>query len=204
MYIDLSLLVSNETPVFPGDPTVHITQAGTFEKEGYCGHQITMGNHVGTHIDAPAHMLQGGRQLSSYNVSDFIGTLRYIHAVEGFSLQAVQQSGIQPGDVVIFNTGFSEKFNQPAYYTDYPVLPIEVANYLAESGVKMIGLDTCSADNTPDFVVHKTLLSKDILIIENLTNVQALQHVQGTVYALPMHMQLDAAPARVIVQVKEQ
>lgn len=63
----------------------------------------------------------------------------------------------------------------------------------------MVGLDTCSADNTPDFRVHKALLAADVLITENLANLDVLARVKTfTVHSLPLNVALDGSPARVI------
>jgi arylformamidase len=57
-----------------------------------------------------------------------------------------------------------------------------------------------SPDHEP-FNVHKILLSAGVLIIENLTNLDELSGKEFTVYALPVKLQIDGAPARVIAQI---
>ena len=65
----------------------------------------------------------------------------------------------------------------------------------------MVGMDTSSPDDPP-FTVHKLLLAHDILIIENLANLSALVGVpRFDVIALPMKIDAEAAPARVIAQI---
>jgi kynurenine formamidase len=63
MYVDLSVAVNEQTPVYPGNPATKIEQAGVLAKDGHCDHYISVGTHVGTHIDAPMHMLEGGKSL---------------------------------------------------------------------------------------------------------------------------------------------
>lgn len=201
-FIDLSIAVTAQTPVYPGDPHVAVQVAGTYEKDGYWGHQITLGNHAGTHIDAPAHMIKGAPTLDAFVPSDFVGISCYINVRNGFSLEAVQQAQPQAGDVVVFDTGRADSFYEPTYFTDYPVMTTDIADYLVSCNVKMVGLDTCSADNTEGFAIHKILLGSNILIMENLTNIAALKGVSATIYALPIKLNLDAAPARVIAEIK--
>lgn len=201
-FIDLSIAVTAQTPVYPGDPFVDIQVAGTYEKEGYWGHQITLGNHAGTHIDAPAHMIKGAPTLDAFGPEEFVGNCCYIDVRNGYSLEAVQQAQPQAGDIVVFDTGMAAHFNEPTYFTDFPVMNLDIAEYLVACGVKMVGLDTCSADNSPGFAIHKKLLGSNILIIENLTNIAALKGVSATIYALPIKLSLDAAPARVIAEIK--
>ena len=73
---------------------------------------------------------------------------------------------------------------------------------VANAKVKMVGVDTCSIDNQSHFPIHKILLSSDVLIIENLTNLGQLSNVDSIIYALPMKLDLDGAPARVIAVAK--
>lgn len=201
MIIDLSVRLNNETPVYPGDPTVQIKQSATVAEDGYLGHGLCIGTHNGTHIDAPAHMIAGGKTLDKFTADNFVGRGRYILVKDNmFSLEAVQQADIQPGDIVLFNTEMSYKFYDPAYFTDYPVMTEEIAHYLVEKQVKMVGLDTCSADTEEHFPIHKILLGANIPIIETLTNLEQVHDSEFRVIALPIKLDLDGAPARVIAE----
>lgn len=203
MIIDLSLRLNENTPVYPGDPATTITVAAEFASQGYLGHSLSMGTHAGTHIDAPAHMLEGGKSLDKFPVGQFVGRGCYI-LVKGnrFSLDDVRAADISAGDIVVFHTEMSYKLRDEAYLHDYPAMTVEIARYLVERKVKMVGVDTCSVDNQPDFSVHKLLLGNDILIIENLTNLEQLHGMDATIYALPLKLDLDGAPARVIAEVR--
>lgn len=189
-------------PAFPGDPEVEIATAATFDKEGYHGHRVAMGTHSGTHIDAPAHMLPGGKTLDKYPADRFVGRGRYVLVKDNiFRLEDVQKENIQDGDIVLFNTEMSYRFHDPVYFEDFPAMSEEIARYLVERKVKMVGVDTGSIDNQPGFPIHKILLGNDIPVIETLTNVEQLSGLESTIYALPLRLDLDAAPARVIAEV---
>lgn len=86
----------------------------------------------------------------------------------------------------------------PEYFKSYPALSEEAAHYLVEKRVNMVGSDTCSPDGLEDYPIHRLLLGEDVLIIENLTNLDKLVGKEFTVYTLPIALQLDAAPARVL------
>lgn len=202
MYIDLSVPVNELTPVYPGDPATKIAPAGVLANDGYCDHYISMGTHVGTHIDAPMHMLEDGKSLDQVPLEQFIGNGKLVW-VTGNDFEAVKAAGIQEGDIVLFQTGMSDKYKDPVYFEDYPAMSEEVANYLVETKVKMVGVDTCSVDNQDGFPIHKLLLAGNVLIIENLTNLRQLADKNFTIYALPINLQIDGSPARVIAEVKE-
>ena len=110
---------------------------------------------------------------------------------------------LQPGDIVLVFTGFGSKFHNPNYFEEYPEFSQEFARLLVEANVSMVGMDTPSPDRFP-YMVHKLLLSENILIIENLTNLDKLLGVKRfTVYAFPLKLNSDASPARVIAEVQE-
>jgi kynurenine formamidase len=208
MIHDLSVPLSNQTPVYPGDPHLEITTASTIAETGYMLHSVRLGTHNGTHIDAPAHMIEGAATLGQIPVETFVGTGKL---VEGFSVEALEAAGVAHGDIVLFHTGASERFDEEWYFTGYPVMPDEVADWLVAKGVKLVGLDTPSADRADvsgdGFPIHKKLLGAGIPIIETLRTtpdtLTALRAQQFEVYALPLKLDLDGAPARVVVTSKE-
>ena len=197
MIIDLTVPLNEQTPVYPGDPKTKIEPAGVLTNDGYTDHYVSIGTHVGTHIDAPMHMLANGSSLDQVNVEQFVGRGRLVE-VSGNDFNAVKNADVQAGDIVLFRTGMSNKYNDPVYFEEYPAMSEDIAQYLVEQKVKMVGFDTCSADNQDGFPIHKTLLNGGVLIIENLTNLDQLIGKEFTLYALPIKLQVDGAPARVI------
>lgn len=199
MLIDLSIRLDDQTPAYPGDPKIQITQTETVESEGYLGHSVLLGTHTGTHIDAPAHMIASGDLLGGIPLNCFIGEGKLVDA---FTIEAVERAMVKSGDIVFFCTGMSTDYYEPRYFTDYPVMPNEVADYLINKGVKLVGVDACSVDNESEFLIHKKLLGAGIPIVENLTNLEQLRNKNFQVYALPLNLNLDGAPARVIAETK--
>ncbi len=201
--VDLSVVVNEDTPAYPGDPKIKIDVTGVFEKDTYNDHLVAFDVHSsGTHIDAPWHMVEGGKTLDQIQIEQFIGRGRLIKLEnKTFSLEAVKLAGIDMSDIVLFHSGMSDIYGKDEYYSNRPEMSEEIAHYLVDKKVKMIGVDMCSPDDKP-FPVHGILLSAGVLIIENLTNLAGLEGKEFTVYALPIKLQLDGAPARVIAEVK--
>ena len=200
-FIDLSVPINVDTPIYPGDPKTSIKPAGVLDKDGYCDHYLSMGTHVGTHVDAPMHMISGGQSLDQIPVDQFIGRGVYIDVADGI-FDAVREADIHEGDIVLLSTGMSAKYHEPVYFDDYPAMSEEIANYLVQKKVKMVGVDTCSVDNKDGFPVHKILLGGNVLIIENLTNLGQLAGKTFRIFALPINLQIDGAPARVIAEIE--
>ncbi|MES2225796.1 MAG: cyclase family protein [Patescibacteria group bacterium] len=200
MFIDLSVSLNETTPVYPGDPETQIRPAGMLAESGYQDHYVCVGTHVGTHMDAPSHMIVGGKNLDEFPIEKFSGRGVCIRMDGSFDPTEIQKADIQEGDIVLFHTGMSEKYQEPAYFENYPGVPEDVAQYLIEKKVKIVGVDMCSVDTESDFPIHKLLLGKEVLIIENLTNLEALEGKTFKVHAFPIKLQIDGAPVRVVAE----
>lgn len=117
------------------------------------------------------------------------------------NIEHLENTDLQSGDILLVHTSWSECYNSPSYFENYPVLTAELANYLVEKGVKMIGLDTPSPDKAP-YEIHKILLKNEILIIENLTNLDQIPNIPSfELMAFPLKLEADSAPARVIAKI---
>ncbi len=199
-FIDLSVRLNKDTPVYPGDPKTKIEPGGILDKDGYEDHYVCLGTHVGTHVDAPRHMIAGGKALDQFPIDKFIGRGVYIKVnSRKFDLEQVRKADIREDDIVLFHTGMSAVYHKSEYYDNYPAMARDIANYLVGEKVKIVGVDMCSVDHGP-FGVHKILLGNNILIIENLVNLQTLAEKKFRVYAFPLKLQIDGAPTRVVVE----
>jgi len=196
-YVDLSVPLNESTPVYPGDPTFQAETAGVLNADGWNDHKLTLATHIGTHIDAPFHMIKDGKTLDKFPLETFIGQGVVIDVRDGFNTVEIADHRLSPGMIVLFHTGWSERSQDPAYYTAFEPVPMAIADWLVEQKVKMVGFDMSGPD-MPPFPIHKRLLDNDILIMENLTNLASLPPQGFYIYALPLNLALDGAPARVI------
>jgi kynurenine formamidase len=198
-YIDLTQTFTNDMPVYPGDPLPELHQIAEISKDGFVDHVLKTGMHVGTHMDAPLHLIDGGKKITDFPPEKFFGRGVLVGA-RGKTLagaELLSALNIQAGDIVLVYFGWSEKFGTDEYYQKYPELSEAFAQKLVELKVSMVGMDTPSPDSNP-YDIHKLLLAKDILIIENLTNLKPLiNHPKFKVSALPMKLEAEAAPCRV-------
>lgn len=201
-YIDLTHAFTSEMPVYPGDASPELVQTSTIEKDGIVHFGLKTGMHVGTHIDAPLHMLAGGKKIDDYPPQKFFGRGVMLDARGKTSAGAELLRGvlIQKGDIVLVCFGWSSEFGQDEYYHNYPEISMELAEALANIGISIIGMDTPSPDRAP-YQTHKILLKSDILIIENLTNLESLIGKNNLdMVALPAKLHTEAAPCRVVAK----
>ena len=200
--IDLTQLFTSEMPVFPGDdkPSLY----GAYEAQDDISHfSVSTGMHVGTHMDGPLHMIKGGRKLSEIAPDRFIanGHVIDVRGKTEIGAEVLDGKDIREGDCVLFYTDFGKDFRSANYFENYPVLSEELAQKLVELKVKFIGTDASGPDNAP-YKVHRILLAKEILILENLANLEQLLNIATfEVIALPAKFDADAAPVRVIARI---
>jgi len=200
--IDLTHSFGPNMPSYPGDEKSVLELVNPDDEE--CNdYRVQMGMHTGTHIDAPLHMLKMGKKISDYPVEHFFGDGHLIDARgrETIDVDLLNNHSIKKGDIVFILTGFSKQFREPSYYEDYPEITPAFTAKLIEIGVKIVGMDTPSPDRPP-FDVHKMLFKNDMLIVENLTNLEALLETP-TFHAivLPTKFEAEAAPVRVVAQI---
>lgn len=197
--------VNEGTVVFPGDALPKFEKAGTLETTRFIDHVIHVNNHLGTHVDAPGHMVAGGKMLKDYGVERFILPAICIDARGNKKLTAelVKDVAIEEGSAVLFYSGAGDRYEDQSYAEDYLEIDQSLADALIEKKVGMVGIDMISFDHNEPFPIHVSLLRNGILLIENLINLNEVVGKQFELYAAPINFQLEAAPARVFAQLTD-
>lgn len=199
-FIDLTHVFDDNMPVYPGDPAPTLKQTGRLEIEGFNEYCYCGGFHIGTHIDGPLHMVSNGARVSEILPHRFFGRGVLVDARGADEVTKNFLNGLElmPGDIVVVLTGWYRKFREKDYYGPFPTITPEFAECLVEKRISILALDTPSPDRPP-FPVHKILLGKEVLIIENLANVASLLECGSfDLVTLPAKYQWEAAPIRVI------
>jgi arylformamidase len=204
---DLTHVIYSDMPVFPGTEQPILEKANTLEKDGFQEAKITMYSHTGTHIDAPAHMLSNGPYLDNLDIEHFIGNATVLDfsnkAIKLISLDSLKpyKEKIKNVDFVIIKTGWSKYWGDSKYYEDFPSLDLESARWLSQFNLKGIGIDAISIDamESTTFAVHKILMPRNIIIIENLTNLDSITNEFFILSILPLkNKDADGSPVRAI------
>lgn len=169
---------------------------------------------TGTHIDAPAHCIAGGRTVDQLEINELIAPCFVIdasmHATPSslIDLATVQQfkqthQATFAGSMVFFQTNWSARWDKPQTYRNdlqFPALSAKAAEYLIEQGVIAIGIDTLGPDRPGDtFPVHDIVLGTNRYLIENLTNLNQLPVCGATAIIMPLLIAgATESPARII------
>lgn len=164
---------------------------------------ISTAIHMGTHMDAAAHFIPGGKTIEEYETDHFIGPgvvldLRREGVVPIDAADLEQASpGIRDGDIVFIWTGYAEKVGSvDIHATGHPHLTEDAARWLVDRGVRLIGIDVFTPDLPGNFrpegfdwPVHQILLGNDTLIIENLgTNLERVAGHRVDISAVPVRV----------------
>lgn len=202
---DLTHIIYDNMPVFPGTEQPVFEKANTIERDGFQEAKVTMYSHTGTHIDAPAHMLSNGLYLDNFDIDHFIGNATILDFSNG-NVQFINVESLIPYEekiknveFVIIKTGWSRYWGDKKYYEDFPSLSVESARWLSGFNLKGIGIDAISIDDikSTTFAVHKVLMPENIIIIENLTNLNAIRSEYFILSIMPLkNKNADGSPVR--------
>lgn len=161
--------------------------------------EITFQTSIGTYLDAPAHRFQGKRDISELQLDDVVLDGVVVHVPVASAEQSISLADCAiPDDIkdkaVLFRFDWDRHWGTSAYET-YPFLGPDVIDRLIAGGAKLVGMDTFNADDRTDPIrpAHTELLSRDILIVENLTNLAALPKGPFRFFAVPIKAQGAAA-----------
>ncbi len=201
MFIDLTMEVSERTPVWPGDPKAEIKTVATLDKDGWNERRVAFNTHFSTHIDAPFHMRNDGKKLDEFAIESFIGHAKIIDVRGVSEIKAEHVGEVTGASIVLFWTDHTKKAFEPSFFENNPVISEEAAQALVDQGVKIVGIDSYTPDNEP-FPAHKTLFANNIRIVENLVNLDQV-YPECKLIIAPLNLtQADGAPCRVIAEVK--
>jgi arylformamidase len=203
---DISMGIKNGMLTYPGDPGVSLTREKEIGKNSsanlsmYC-----LGSHTGTHLDPPFHFFPDGGTAESLPLDSLIGPAVVVEAPNEIGDEIGRDfligAGLGSAERVLLKTKNSAFSQDPVFREDFAHLTPDGAEYLAELGVKLVGIDYLSIEkyHSKEHAVHKTFLGTGILILEglDLSNVEPGEY---TFVCLPLKViGGDGAPARAVL-----
>ena len=207
MLVDLTHIIYSGMPVFPGSQPPEIALCAGLGEEGYREHWLSFSSHTGTHIDAPAHVLQGGTTLDLMQPERFSGRGVKIDC-SGFG--SISPSVLEPfvpllahTDFLLFYTGWQDNWGSDRYFSGYPLLTDEAARLLCGMGLSGVGVDAPSFDavDSADLPLHKILAGSGLLLVENLTHLDRLPEAGFSFFCMPLFIShSDGSPVRAFAQ----
>ena len=178
--IDLTHVIEEGMPVYPGTEPPILEPASTCEKDGFKETRVSMFTHTGTHMDPPAHLFSGRTTLDAFPPEQFIGKALVIDCTDLDEGEPITMEHLKPygqkaedADFLLFNLGWDARWGTDSYFGDYPCIGDGVLDFVLEGDYKGIGFDVIGLDPIADenLTRHKRLFeNKDIVNIENLCN----------------------------------
>ncbi len=209
MIIDLTHTLKNEISIYPDTIPPTFNQESTIEKDGFAEINMTMCTHNGTHIDAPAHIIPNSNSLDDFTIDKFIGNAIAVDCSEKKTINLeflnLIEDKIKHIDFILFYTGWQKKWNTPNYFDEFPTLTLDAVEWLLKFKLKAVGFDTISVDKMTNNKLpnHHLLLQKEILIIENMTNLDKLIGTSFELNCIPLKIEnSDGSPIRAFARIQ--
>ncbi|MBM3924827.1 MAG: cyclase family protein [SAR202 cluster bacterium] len=200
---DISLPLSPDTPIYPGDPPFRLRFHQRLEKgHPYTLSSIFMSSHTGTHIDAPSHFIQDAGSVETLPLNALIGPAYVCRVGPGpISSATLESLGIpQATQRLLLRTRLSGWGSSTESESG---LLADAAQWLVERGVNLVGIDQLSIEGSSagdrGYPAHHLLLGAGIVILEGLDLSSAPLGLR-TLYCLPLKiLKAEGAPARAVL-----
>ncbi|WP_432548830.1 cyclase family protein [Kineococcus sp. SYSU DK004] len=199
MLLDVTVpLVPGRTPVYPGDPELTVRRvlsraAGDVADVSL----LSCSTHCGTHVDAPAHLLDGGG-VDALPLDVLVGPCVVVDVREDVDAAGVDALGLPAGTSrVLLRSRGAGPWDAPG-----PALTADGARALLARGVRLVGVDRLSvdADDAGALPVHEVLLAAGAVVVEAL-ELGAVAPGAYELLCLPLLLPgCDGAPARVLLR----
>jgi arylformamidase len=205
-WIDISVPVREGMPLWPGDPGLHFDRVMDQNNGDVCTlTRAGMSAHTGTHMDAPLHFVRNSPTIDSMPIDATVGPARVIRIEHSTAIHRaeLEPHAIQPGERILFRTGNSDRdWGNLPFNEDFIFIARDAAEYLAECGVRSVGVDYLSVGGFRQDSVetHVALLGKGIWVMEGLV-LGCVEPGNYELVCLPLKwVGAEGAPARAILR----
>lgn len=216
--IDLTHSLEESIPSWDGGcgfyDEINLDYSGCSTEAKFRIKTIKMDAGIGTHIDAPAHCIEGGKTVDQLELTDLIVPCvvidvshcsheKYKVSVDDIKEFEKSHGSLESGLFVMIKTGWERFWKEPEKYHNHHLFPsvsLECIEYLLEHQIVGLGIDTLSPDRPEDgYPVHISLLKSGKYIIENVANLNLLPSCGAFILALPIKIREGTeAPIRLI------
>jgi len=204
---DITLSVAPDMIVWPGDPPVALEQVSSMDAGAHDNiSRLACGVHTGTHVDAPHHFLNDHRTVESLSLDVLIGPARVIQIpdeTDVVTAEVLEKAAIPSGTLrLLLKTRNSRLWErgEKKFDTGFVGVSADGADWLAQKGVKLVGIDYLSiAPYKQSVATHQALLRPGVIVLEGV-DLSGVSPGTYDLYCLPLKLVgSDGAPARVIL-----
>ena len=204
---DVTVPIRSGMPIYEGDPTLSIEPWSAMVKGDSANVSfLHFGAHTGTHVDAPAHFIEGASKIDSLPLDVLIGPARVIRVPDDrmeIDPEFLNECDLTNVTRVLFHTRNSAFWSE-GFRKDFTHVLPEAAELLVQHGIKLVGNDYLSVEkfHSGHHRTHLTLLRNGVVIVEGL-NLGDVPAGDYELICLPMKIADgagDGAPARVVLR----
>ena len=205
--LDISVPISPELTVWPGDPGIVLEQYREIANGNTStDSRLACSVHSGTHVDAPAHFFENGATVEQLPLDVLIGKATVVEILnDDLITPEIMEAQALPAETkrLLFKTKNSALWSDPdhQFNPDFVALSAESASWMADKGIKLVGIDYLSIQPFKDAepLTHRILLEAGIIILEGL-NLQGVNSGEYQLICLPLKLAgSEGAPARAIL-----
>jgi len=204
-WIDITIDIRDGMLHWPGDHDVKIGKSLTIEEGGVANvTYMQLSAHTGTHVDAPLHFIDKGKDITTIALNRLMGKVKVIEIQNPYeiTLSEIKDKITVSDERIIFKTKNSQSdwFNKK-FTENFVYLATDAAEFLKEKGVLTIGIDYLSIAGMANGIeVHRILLGEEIFIIEGL-DLRFIEAGNYEMICLPLKIKnSDGSPARVLLK----
>jgi arylformamidase len=194
------LPIKEKMVVYPGKPEPSIERYASVPKDQVNESILTLGSHTGTHVESRLHLQDGKEGVADLPLDHFYGKCRVLDLTlveHEIHRQDLENFEIEPEDIVLLKTRNST-LGYVKFFENYVHLKMDAAEYLVNSRIKTLGFDYLSVKKSEgDNEVRELLINNTTLFLG--LNLAGIQEGEYTFLGLPLRIDTDGAPARVIL-----
>ncbi len=202
---DISRPIRAGIPVWPGDtPFDFRFVAKIADGASVNVGRVEMSVHTGSHVDAPLHFDDAGADAASVPLSKYVGPCVVADV-------RPSERGILPADLPADLDAAAREYGRvllrsyaqrPAEFDEHMAhATVQLADWLAERGVQLLGVDTDSMDafESQELPAHRRLNENGIAILEGI-DLSAVEPGSYELVALPLRIEgADGSPVRAVL-----
>jgi len=202
---DVTVPLRGDLPTYAGEPGVTLDYHKRLDRgDPYNVSAISLGSHTGTHIDAPYHFIDGAPTVDELPLDALVGPCLVVEHDGDAHVTAddLDRAGLPPGTTrLLIKTSNSSLWDDNQFHEDYIALTADAARWIVDRGIVLVGIDYMSIEQfgATTFVVHETLLQRDVVIVEGVDLRGVSPGSYQMVCAPLLVVGAEGAPARVLL-----
>ena len=199
----------------PEFPPYAVEAATSIEKEGFAVQKLTISTHMGTHFDAPGHLIAGSNLADTISLDLFTGPASILRVGPVEPLETVGREkleaaagALRPGDIAVVETGWSTRLYEDNFVSETPHLSMEAAHWLVERKIKCFAWDApmfmdprinMKSASEPVAVPDAIILKANIPMIAPVQNLAEISVDRFWFTGFPMKIKdADGSPTRCV------